>query len=402
VKTSSNSEVRAAYIKFNNAVQEVIRVRSMRADSLDGGPEAYVENFLRITNPNPVLIISFHRFPKKDEFFKDDRIEAVSYYWAPKISASSLLSRMVATLKMTRRLIRFRPTRILCAYASFPLWVCYLLSRIYSIPLVCSRHTRFQTKDDPLYRRFEGAIDRWVFRRAAGVLCHGPYLRQLIIDMKVEPSRVFEFNWAFKHFKVDHAVDIAGGDIFNSPEATILLFIGRIQSYKGVFDLLEACTDRLRRDSSLRLVYAGVGTDLDLLKKAIADGDLGKQVLCLGRVPHDALAGLISRSKLVIAPTQGRFPEGRCMAVMEGLVLGIPVIAPDFGPFPYLVQDEYNGLLFKTDSVEDLSAQISRALDDHDLYERMCAGARATGNRLRETPVSFSEAVKCAFGESCK
>jgi glycosyltransferase involved in cell wall biosynthesis len=399
VKIDSDSGIRAAYIKFNNVVQEITRVRSMRADMLDGGPEAYVENFLRITDPDPVLIMSFHRSPKKDEFLKDGRIEAVSYYWAPRISVSSLLLRMVATLKMAMKLIRFRPTRILCAYASFPLWICYLVSRIYSLPLVCSRHTRFQTEGDPFYRRLEFAIDRWVFRRVAGVLCHGPYLKQLMIDMKVPPSRVFEFNWAFKHMKAGRVADIAGADLMDSPGATALLFIGRIESYKGVFDLLESCADRMRRNRLIKLVYAGAGNDLLRLKKAIADRDLDKQAVCLGKVPHDALAGLISRSYLVITPTQSRFPEGRCMATMEGLIMGKPVIAPDFGPFPYLVKHERNGLMYKADSVEDLSRQISRALDDHDLYERMCAGATDTGARLREPPVSFLEAIKSAFGE---
>jgi len=399
VKAGGNRGVRAAYIKFNNAVREIKLVRSMRSDMLDGGPEAYVENFLRMTGPNPVLIMSFHRSPRNDEFFKDGRIEAVSYYWPSGISALSLLSRILATLKMSMRLIRFRPTRILCAYASFPLWICFLVSRIYSLPLVCSRHTRLQTQGDPFYRRLETVIDQWVFRRASGVICHGPYLKQLMIDIKVPPSRVFEFSWAFKHMKADRAVDIAGAGLMDSPGARALLFIGRIESYKGVFDLLESCADRMRRNRLIKLVYAGAGNDLLRLKKAIADRDLDKQTVCLGKVPHDALAGLISCSYLVITPTQSRFPEGRCMAAIEGLIMGKPVIAPDFGPFPYLVEHERNGLMYKADSVEDLGRQISRALDDHDLYEKMCAGARDAGTKLREPPVGFLDAVKSAFGD---
>lgn len=400
MKVDGNRGVRAAYIKFNNAVQEIKLIRSMQSDMLDGGPEAYVENFLRISSPDPVLIMSFHRSPKKDEFFKDDRIEVVSFYWPSGISVISLLSRILATLKMSMRLIRFRPTRILCAYASFPLWICFLVSRIYSLSLVCSRHTRLQTEGDPFYRRLEIAIDQWVFRRASGIICHGPYLKQLMIDAKVSPGKVFEFNWAFKHMNADRAVDIAGADLVDSPGAIVLLFIGRVESYKGVFDLLESCADRLCRNKLIKLVYAGHGNEIFRLKKAIIDHGLDKQAVCLGKVPHDALAGLISRSYLVITPTQSKFPEGRCMAAMEGLIMGKPVIAPDFGPFPYLIEHERNGLMYKADSVEDLGRQISRALDDHDLYEKICAGAREAGTKLREPTVSFPDAVKSAFGEN--
>ncbi len=398
MRAGGNSGVRVAYIKFNNAVRELERVRSMRADILDGGPEAYVENFLRMTDPDPVLIMSFHRSPRKDEYFRDSRVDAVSYYWAPGISALSLLSRIVATLKMTMRLVRFRPTRILCSYASFPLWACYLMSRVYSLPLVCSRHTRLEMEGDPFFRRLESIIDRWVFRRAAGVICHGPYLKQQMIDAKVPPSRVFEFSWAFKHMRADYDADFPGPKVMDSPGARTLLYIGRIESYKGVFDLLKSCADRLHQDRAIRLVYAGAGNDLSRLEETIAASDLSKQVICLGKVPHHALAGLISRSYLVITPTQSRFPEGRCMATMEGLIMGKPVIAPDFGPFPYLVTHERNGLLYKADSVEDLSRHISRVLDDQDLYERLCFGAVETGAKLREPPVSFLEAVESAFG----
>ena len=75
-------------------------------------------------------------------------------------------------------------------------------------------------------------------------------------------------------------------------------------------------------------------------------------------MPHENLADLICESTVVVTPTQSQFPEGRCMATMEGLVMGIPVIAPDFGPFPYLVKHNVNGLLYKPDSVNDLQNKL--------------------------------------------
>ena len=399
MKAVGDSGVRAVYVKFNNSVREIALLRSMRTETLDGGPEAYIENFLRMTDPNPALIVSFHRSPRDDESFKNGRVEALSYYWGSGISALSLLSRILSTLKMGVRLVRFRPNRILCGFASFPLWVCFLVSKIYSIPLVCSRHNRLETPGDPLYRRLETAIDKWVFRRVTGVICHGPYLRQSMIDAKVPSGRVFEFNWGFRHMKTNRALQPTGTDLIDSPGARTLLYIGRIESYKGVFDLLESCGERMRQDKTMRLVYLGAGKDLSLLEKAIADRHMNQQAVCLGKVPHDALAGFISRSYLVITPTQSRFPEGRCMAAMEGLIMGKPVIAPNFGPFPYLIEHEHSGLLYKADSVEDLGRQISRALDDHDLYKRMCRGARDAGVRLQEPPVGFLDAVNSAFGD---
>jgi glycosyltransferase involved in cell wall biosynthesis len=82
---------------------------------------------------------------------------------------------------------------------------------------------------------------------------------------------------------------------------------------------------------------------------------------------------------------------------MEGLIKGIPVIAPDFGPFPYLVKNGVNGLLYQVDSVEDLGAKIANGLDDVELYERLRAGAEKTGRELRNARVNFYDAIKSAF-----
>ena len=76
------------------------------------------------------------------------------------------------------------------------------------------------------------------------------------------------------------------------------------------------------------------------------------EVIFLGYLEREKLLGVIRASTVLICPTKGQFGEGRSLAAMEGLVVGIPIVAPDFGPFPYLISHEQNGLLFKTDSIE--------------------------------------------------
>jgi glycosyltransferase involved in cell wall biosynthesis len=79
-------------------------------------------------------------------------------------------------------------------------------------------------------------------------------------------------------------------------------------------------------------------------------------------------------------------------------VMGIPVVGPDWGPFPYLVKHGYNGLLFRKDSVEDLERQIARILDDDALYRQLCRGAERSSAEIRSFPVNFYQAVVSAFG----
>ena len=85
------------------------------------------------------------------------------------------------------------------------------------------------------------------------------------------------------------------------------------------------------------------------------------------------------------------------MATMEALVMGVPVIAPDWGPFPYLIRNEQNGLLFMGDSVEELKGAILRVLDDGELYEQLRQGADASCYELRNPAIGFLQAVNAAF-----
>ena len=94
------------------------------------------------------------------------------------------------------------------------------------------------------------------------------------------------------------------------------------------------------------------------LLKEIASRSLNNRVIILGYINHDKLVTLLRKCRVLVTPTHKSFPEGRCMSAMEGLVMEVPVIAPDFGPFPYLVNHGVNGLLYKADHVDDLKGKL--------------------------------------------
>ena len=85
------------------------------------------------------------------------------------------------------------------------------------------------------------------------------------------------------------------------------------------------------------------------------------------------------------------------MAAMEGLAMGVPVVAPDAGPFPYLVRDGENGLLFEQDSVDSLVAALRRLLNDEALRERFSSTALRERKALLKPELRFAEAVDQAF-----
>ena len=84
------------------------------------------------------------------------------------------------------------------------------------------------------------------------------------------------------------------------------------------------------------------------------------------------------------------------MVVLESLVLGVPVVAPDFGPFPYAVQHLVNGLLFEPGSRESLRQMLASALQGG-TTDRLREGAARSGRELLASQQSFANAVDSTF-----
>lgn len=81
------------------------------------------------------------------------------------------------------------------------------------------------------------------------------------------------------------------------------------------------------------------------------------------------------------------------MVGLEGQAIGLPIIGPAAGPFPFMIRDGIDGLLFEVNSVADLRRKIELALDDSHLRRRLALGALATADRRAKSLRSFGEAL---------
>jgi glycosyltransferase involved in cell wall biosynthesis len=396
-----------AYIKPNNAARELRRVTPLSATLPEGGPDAYVAHFAKIAGNDEAIIISTHFIPDADEAYSYKNISAKSYYWYSKFlkrfgniskkPIGTFFRRVHISIVIFFTLIKFKPSHILCWSSSFSLWATYsacLITRPLSF--VYCRHNRLVQKNEPWFRRLTSAVDHWIIKRSSAVVVHGPYLKQQILDLGISANKILEFNWNFSHLYEKENLNNTRAQTAQNGTTTIL-FIGRLQASKGVFELLDACSERLQNDSSLQLVYAGGGSDLEELSTRVKALGLQRSVTMLGMVPHNELPTVIQKSKIVVTPTRSSFPEGRCMATMEGLVMGVPVIAPDFGPFRFLVHDQRNGLLFKPDNTEDLKEKIFNLIDNQALYNQLRIGALEASREMRKPKENFSTIVDLAF-----
>ena len=63
------------------------------------------------------------------------------------------------------------------------------------------------------------------------------------------------------------------------------------------------------------------------------------------------------------------------MAISEGMSIGIPIVASDFGGNPYMVKNGVNGFLYKKRDASDLAQKIQSIAENKSLYKEMSHNA---------------------------
>lgn len=112
-----------------------------------------------------------------------------------------------------------------------------------------------------------------------------------------------------------------------------VLFIGRIEQNKGVFDLLDIA----KRFSSegradIQFDICGSGEALESLRLAAKDSGLDSSFVCHGYCNKPQMREILSQAHVVIAPTTTAFVEGFCQVVAEGILAGRPVVTSSVVP----------------------------------------------------------------------
>ncbi len=171
-----------------------------------------------------------------------------------------------------------------------------------------------------------------------------------------------------------------------------LLFAGRVEEDKGVFDLLEM-TERLSsRGRHIQLDICGTGSADGEMERRIAARGLSEQVHKLGWCDRAQMQEAFSRCHAVVVPTRTSFVEGFNMVVAEGLLAGRPVItsktcpAIDYAPGA-VVEVPPNDAAAYADAIEGL-------LDSPARYAELVANARAVAVRFHDTQWSYRAALR--------
>lgn len=379
--------MRYAYVKNGDAVAQVRRF--LAGAKARSGPDAFIVDFLGSHADDEIAVFCQSESRDREVAGRISADAVAAPGWIP----SAAFRRLVSAFRIAWRVWRLRPDRIVCGCSMEVLWLLVVVARLSGAPIVNSRHGGLPAG------RLRLLVEALAMRGCRGVVCHGPYLSAGVRKAGIAPGSVREFEVDLSGFGANGADGSVPEPIsrFVSRFPQIVMYVGRIQENKGPFDLFEAyCGLSELQRRQVGLVYVGEGVDLHRLRARV-EGRGMAGVLLAGKVPHLQLPGVMRLATVIAAPTQPQLPEGRCMVVLESLVLGIPVVGPDCAAFPYAIEPGVNGFLFTAGSVTALRDAIASIVSDAPLRARLAGGAARSGQRLVSEHLGFGRAIDEAF-----
>ena len=141
------------------------------------------------------------------------------------------------------------------------------------------------------------------------------------------------------------------------------ILLARMDEWKGIDDLLDACVELARMQAPFSLTLAGPGGtagDADTLNQKIADRGL-LTVHYVGPIYGEQKAQLLATADAYV---QSSHHEGMPISILEALANGLPIVATRVGAIPEMLEDGNEGWIVPPHRPESLAKAMLQIIQD--------------------------------------
>lgn len=228
------------------------------------------------------------------------------------------------------------------------------------------------------------AIDGFLARRATHAF-HAvtqAVADQMVADLQIEPSRIWVVARGRSLDRLGEPSvtrrDAVRTRMGLEPEAPVLLNVGRHEPQKGQADLITAAGALTRTHPNLRVLIAGrEGRSTPELRRRIQKAEVAEVVQLLGA--RDDIGDLLCAADVFVFPSRY---EGIGGAMLEAMIMGVPVVVSDLAGLREVLDDGRCGVLVPPGDPAALAAAVERTLNTAAEAAERAAMART---RARQT-----------------
>ena len=250
-----------------------------------------------------------------------------------------------------------------------------LLSRGAHLPMICTVHS--DPKLDYLGRRLAGAVygtlNAFALRRADYLIGVSDSMCKLLITRRFPANRVFSIyngvDFSVEPQKPDKLAYLHGMGLELDEDSVVVGIAARLDPVKDVATLINAFSEANKICPQLRLVVAGDGQQLEMLKALSEELELVGKICFTGWI-EDINSFFAVLDINVLCSISETFPY----ALTEGARAKVASVSTRVGGVPKLIEDSETGFLFPVGDSAALAARLVTLAKDAPLRKRLGEG----------------------------
>lgn len=277
------------------------------------------------------------------------------------LNYTTSLFRVVNTVRSNQFFYIFLPGHLPFLFAI----VCLFFRKRYALYV----RGDWQNGKNVIMERIHGIL----FRNAEFILTTGKNYAEKILTWNKNTEQVIPM------------IEVTKKDIYSRTDYKLknpvkLLFLSRIETAKGIFELLSAFESLVKEDKNLRLIVAGGGPDFARLETLCRSKAFINDVSVLGLIKtREKVEALYKDADIFIFPS---YHEGFPRVLYEAMTFGVPIITTFVGGINGVMEAGVNCLKVQKQNPEDLKSKISTLLCDESLRKKIGQGGTLTIARL--------------------
>lgn len=229
--------------------------------------------------------------------------------------------------------------------------------------------------------KMDRILQRYSFKRAKGISSPSSFQKKLF---EKECNKIAEVEVIPNPVAVD---DFTGPQPSDEEVPKTIFYAGRIADVKGIWPLLKAFSQVIKRNPDVRLIMTGaphVSIPRSSIDSFLERNNIAGKVELPGYIQKDRIKEYYKICRVYAAPS---YYETFCISAIEAMFYGKPVVASSGTALEEIVEDGVTGILVPPGDDGALADALLKLLNDDELARRM--GEVGREKVLREYHPSF-------------
>lgn len=231
------------------------------------------------------------------------------------------------------------------------------------------------SKDNYEKSKFMREYMKFVLNKVDYIICQGnswkEFYKKVTGDKTWSNKFIVQQNW------IDTDEYVKNQKKYTVKKSSVLkiLYLGWIEEYKGIFDLLKAIKIIENCGFDIEIEIYGSGSKIKEAIELVDQLDLNKIVYFKGWANKKKKMKAFTEADIYVLPSHR---EGFPNSLLEAMASELPVIATDVGGVGDLVKNGYNGILIDYNNIDCLSNALLTLIKNSDLRSFLAINARKT------------------------